>query len=115
MTASAPHAWNGHCNVALDPWRPDENGGWCSATTCHGAFDAANPFRNQVAWAESLVTSVERALPELEDRHRKDLRQHLAKALSVYGGSRVAAEFADQIGLPAGEPQSNGQHTNGHV
>lgn len=61
-------------------------------------------------WAESLVSSVERALPELEDQHRRDLRQHLAKALGVYGGSRVAAEFADQVGLPAGE-----QHTNGHV
>ncbi|WP_232837065.1 hypothetical protein [Lentzea terrae] len=61
-------------------------------------------------WAESLVSSVERALPQLEDQHRKDLRQHLAKALSVYGGSSIAAEFADQIGLPAGE-----QHTNGHV
>ena len=66
-------------------------------------------------WAESLVSSVERALPELEDSHRKDLRRHLAKALSVYGGSRVAAEFADQIGLPAGEQHTNGQHTNGHV
>ncbi|MFS8104127.1 hypothetical protein LFM09_44145 [Lentzea alba] len=61
-------------------------------------------------WAESLVSSVEKALPELEDQHRKDLKQHLAKALSVYGGARVAAEFADQIGLPAGEP-----HSNGHV
>lgn len=66
-------------------------------------------------WAESLVSSVERALPQLEDEHRKDLRLHLAKALSVYGGSRVAAEFADQIGLPAGEQHANGQHTNGHV
>lgn len=61
-------------------------------------------------WAESLVSSVERAMPELEDVHRKDLRLHLAKALSVYGGARVAAEFADQVGLPAGEP-----HRNGHV
>ncbi|MGW6444550.1 hypothetical protein [Lentzea sp. NPDC055074] len=61
-------------------------------------------------WAESLVSSVERAMPELEDSHRKDLRLHLVKALSVYGGSRVAAEFADQIGLPAGE-----RHNNGHV
>lgn len=61
-------------------------------------------------WAESLVSSVERALPELEDSHRRELRLHLAKALSVFGGSRVAAEFADQVGLPAGE-----QHTNGHV
>ncbi|WP_156213084.1 hypothetical protein [Lentzea aerocolonigenes] len=66
-------------------------------------------------WAESLVSSVERALPELEDAHRKDLKQHLVKALSVYGGSRVAAEFADRIGLPAGEQHANGQHTNGHV
>ncbi|MFJ5989622.1 hypothetical protein [Lentzea sp. NPDC092896] len=61
-------------------------------------------------WAESLVSSVERAMPELEDAHRRDLRLHLVKALSVYGGERVAAEFADQIGLPAGE-----QHRNGHV
>ncbi|MDX3658466.1 hypothetical protein PV646_14255 [Streptomyces sp. ID05-26A] len=61
-------------------------------------------------WAESLVSSVERAMPELEDAHRRDLRLHLVKALSVYGGSRVAAEFADQIGLPAGE-----RHNNGHV
>ncbi len=61
-------------------------------------------------WAESLVSNFEKALPELEDQHRRDLRQHLAKALGVYGGSRVAAEFADQVGLPAGE-----QHTNGHV
>ncbi|SDO82628.1 hypothetical protein SAMN05421507_10481 [Lentzea jiangxiensis] len=61
-------------------------------------------------WAESLVSSVERAMPELEDVHRKDLRLHLVKALSVYGGARVAAEFADQVGLPAGEP-----HRNGHV
>jgi hypothetical protein len=66
-------------------------------------------------WAEALVSSVERALPELEDRHRRDLRLHLVKALSVYGGSRVAAEFADQVGLPAGEQHANGQHTNGHV
>ncbi|MEV6243207.1 hypothetical protein [Lentzea sp. NPDC051838] len=66
-------------------------------------------------WAEALVSSVERALPELEDAHRKDLKNHLVKALSVYGGSRVAAEFADQIGLPAGEQHANGQHTNGHV
>ena len=61
-------------------------------------------------WAESLVSSVERAMPELGDAHRRDLRLHLVKALSVYGGERVAAEFADQIGLPAGE-----QHNNGHV
>ncbi|SEP91773.1 hypothetical protein [Lentzea albida] len=61
-------------------------------------------------WAESLVSSVERAMPELGDAHRKDLRLHLVKALSVYGGERVAAEFADQIGLPAGE-----RHNNGHV
>ena len=61
-------------------------------------------------WAESLVSSVERAMPELEDVHRRDLRLHLVKALSVYGGARVAAEFADQVGLPAGEP-----HRNGHV
>ncbi|HEX8867092.1 MAG TPA: hypothetical protein VF821_15645, partial [Lentzea sp.] len=61
------------------------------------------------------VSSVERALPELEDVHRKDLKLHLIKALSVYGGSRVAAEFADQVGLPAGEQHANGQHTNGHV
>ncbi|MFD5829214.1 hypothetical protein [Lentzea sp. NPDC060358] len=66
-------------------------------------------------WAESLVSSVERAMPELGDAHRADLRQHLAKALGVFGGSRVAAEFADQVGLPAGEPHVNGQHTNGHV
>ncbi|GLZ34431.1 hypothetical protein Lesp02_66180 [Lentzea sp. NBRC 105346] len=61
-------------------------------------------------WAESLVSSFEKALPRLEEGHRRDLRQHLAKALSVYGGSSVAAEFADQVGLPAGE-----QHLNGHV
>jgi hypothetical protein len=61
-------------------------------------------------WAESLVRSVELAMPELEDAHRRDLRLHLVKALSVYGGERVAAEFADRVGLPAGE-----QHRNGHV
>ncbi|MCX2955283.1 hypothetical protein [Lentzea sp. NEAU-D7] len=59
-------------------------------------------------WAESLVSSVERAMPELGDAHRQDLRLHLVKALSVYGGERVAAEFADQVGLPAGEPRNNG-------
>lgn len=61
-------------------------------------------------WAESLVSTFEKALPDLGDEHRRELKTHLAKALSVYGGSRVAAEFADQVGLPAGE-----QHTNGHV
>ncbi|GLY51861.1 hypothetical protein Lesp01_55170 [Lentzea sp. NBRC 102530] len=61
-------------------------------------------------WAESLVSSVERAMPELEDAHRRDLKVHLVKALSVYGGARVAAEFADRVGLPAGE-----RHSNGHV
>ncbi|MGI5503145.1 hypothetical protein [Lentzea sp. CA-135723] len=64
----------------------------------------------QTHWAESLVSSVERAMPELEDAHRRDLKQHLVKALGVYGGARVAAEFADQVGLPAGE-----RHANGHV
>lgn len=59
-------------------------------------------------WAESLVSSFERALPKLDDGHRRDLRQHLAKALSVYGGSSVAAEFADQVGLPVGEQHANG-------
>lgn len=59
-------------------------------------------------WAESLVSSFERALPRLDDGHRRDLRQHLAKALGVYGGSSVAAEFADQVGLPAAEQHMNG-------
>ncbi|MGZ3140942.1 hypothetical protein ACVDFE_02835 [Lentzea chajnantorensis] len=63
-------------------------------------------------WAESLISSVEKALPELGDQHRVELQQHLAKALSVYGGSRIATEFADQVGLPAGE-QDDGVH-NGH-
>jgi hypothetical protein len=72
-------------------------------------------------WAESLVTSFEQALPRLSDSHRHDVRQHLAKALGVYGGSEVAAEFANRIGLlhqlapgeSDGRPTANGQHANG--
>ncbi|MEU5694846.1 hypothetical protein [Actinosynnema sp. NPDC020468] len=50
-------------------------------------------------WADALVTSFESALPRLSEDHRQDLRVHLAKALGVYGGSSVAGEFADRVGL----------------
>jgi len=70
--------------------------------------------RRDQHWAESLVTNFESVLPRLSDGHRHDLRQQLAKALGVYGGSDVAMEFADRLGLPkhgalpAGEPHTNG-------
>ncbi len=88
---------------------------------------AAN--RREQHWADTLVTSFEGALPRLDDGHRTDVRLHLAKALGIYGGSNVAAEFAEQVGLPAqsyelppnhhelpqrnGVNQVNGVHTNG--
>lgn len=53
-------------------------------------------------WADTLVTSFESALPRLDDGHRADVRLHLAKALGIYGGSTVAAEFAAQVGLQNG-------------
>ncbi|GAA3846932.1 hypothetical protein GCM10022243_11290 [Saccharothrix violaceirubra] len=58
--------------------------------------------RRDAHWADTLVTSFESALPTLSDGHRQDLRLHLAKALGVYGGSSVAGEFAEQVGLPHG-------------
>ncbi|GAA1261858.1 hypothetical protein [Saccharothrix xinjiangensis] len=63
-------------------------------------------------WADALVTSFESALPRLEDGDRADLRLHLAKALGMYGGSTVAAEFAEQVGLSTQHelPPSNGAH-----
>lgn len=60
---------------------------------------AAN--RREQHWADTLVTSFESALPRLDDGHRTDVRLHLAKALGIYGGSTVAAEFAEQVGLPS--------------
>ncbi|MEU4763378.1 hypothetical protein AB0H12_08990 [Actinosynnema sp. NPDC023794] len=57
--------------------------------------------RRDQHWADTLVTSFESALPRLDDGHRVDVRLHLAKALGIYGGSTVAAEFAEQVGLPA--------------
>jgi hypothetical protein len=70
--------------------------------------------RHEQHWAELLVTTFESALPRLSDGHRHDLRQHLAKALGVYGGSDVAGEFAERVGLAAhtellpAEPHTNG-------
>ncbi|WP_232519682.1 hypothetical protein [Actinosynnema pretiosum] len=60
-------------------------------------------------WADTLVSSFESAIPRLSHDHRTDLRQHLAQALGVYGGTSVAAEFADQVGLPQSQSQSQGQ------
>ncbi|MFE2752694.1 hypothetical protein ACFXGA_11925 [Actinosynnema sp. NPDC059335] len=57
--------------------------------------------RRDQHWADTLVTSFESALPRLDDGHRTDVRMHLAKALGIYGGSTVAEEFAEQVGLPA--------------
>ncbi|MBY8851797.1 hypothetical protein K7G98_27275, partial [Saccharothrix sp. MB29] len=38
------------------------------------------------------------------------MRLHLAKALGIYGGTSVAAEFADQVGLPPDTPASLPAH-----
>ena len=65
--------------------------------------------RRDQHWADTLVTSFESALPRLDDGHRADVRLHLAKALGIYGGSTVAAEFAEQVGLPPQLPH----HQNG--
>ncbi|RKT70871.1 hypothetical protein DFJ66_4147 [Saccharothrix variisporea] len=56
--------------------------------------------RRDQHWADTLVTSFETALPRLSDGHRHELKQHLAKALGIYGGTTVAEEFAEQVGLP---------------
>ena len=69
---------------------------------------AAN--RRDQHWADTLVTSFESALPRLDDGHRTDVRLHLAKALGIYGGTSVAAEFADQVGLPPDTPASLPAH-----
>jgi hypothetical protein len=71
--------------------------------------------RRDQHWAESLVTSFESVLPRLSDGHRHDLRQQLAKALGVYGGSDVASEFADRLGLPrhGALPAAEPHTTNG--
>ena len=78
---------------------------------------AAN--RRDRHWADTLVTSFESALPRLDDGNRADVRLHLAKALGMYGGSNVATEFAEQVGLPVHHhdhhelPQSGGSQNSG--